>query len=590
MKGVFFMEIKNLEIKNYGGVAHVTVPDGKLTALLGKNGVGKSTTIDAIRFLLTGKSSYGVKQGATEGSIKAVVCGVNVQRYISTSGTSLYMAGKKTTNKSFEEFLEREGININALKLTTSSELLEAMNAGQLSDFFIKNNYLPVELTTEDIILSLGPDMSEQAIEELKKEFPEGTFSISEISRVYDVFFKRRREHKAVYKMPKVMEKPVGDLLDLKSQYEEICKKEGAASAAKEAYHLFTETQRNLQKYKETMLNLANEIAAIPYKGDDVSKEIELLQKQLDDGKERINSLTSQITVLVNTYNTNKELLDKLCADTCPLDCSIKCTTDKSSIRKKINDLLSEVASNGARLKEERKKIKEDLEQLYKKKVELETQQKDFEKRCNLENQMKSLPKPNKVEKPAVEPDNTDYSRKKIQIQNLIQAHQEYDVFLKESEKQKKIKQIIDTSDELVKALGSKSSLMEQIISIGISDLEEVCNEQARKIKSNYRLKFAAEAGLKVTIIPKAGGAELPISGLSTGERTIALLLLMDLINQVSGANILLLDDMEKLDVVNMSQVSKFLKEIECDKIYVASVAHSGIEKMLNPDVIVKYS
>lgn len=64
------MNITKIRIKNLFGISEYE-GDGRSVELSGKNGVGKSSVIDAIRYALTNKSSreYIVRQGETEGEI-----------------------------------------------------------------------------------------------------------------------------------------------------------------------------------------------------------------------------------------------------------------------------------------------------------------------------------------------------------------------------------------------------------------------------------------------------------------------------------------------------------------------------------------
>ena len=64
------MNVTKIKIKNLFGIKEYET-DGSSLELSGKNGVGKSSVIDAIRYALTNKSSreYIVRQGETEGEI-----------------------------------------------------------------------------------------------------------------------------------------------------------------------------------------------------------------------------------------------------------------------------------------------------------------------------------------------------------------------------------------------------------------------------------------------------------------------------------------------------------------------------------------
>lgn len=64
------MKVSKLKIKNLYGIEELTL-DGKSIELIGNNGVGKSSVLDAIRLALTNNSKrkYVIKKGETEGSV-----------------------------------------------------------------------------------------------------------------------------------------------------------------------------------------------------------------------------------------------------------------------------------------------------------------------------------------------------------------------------------------------------------------------------------------------------------------------------------------------------------------------------------------
>ena len=64
------MKVTKLKIKNLYGIEELNL-DGKSIELVGSNGVGKSSVLDAIRLALTNNSKrkYIVKKGETEGSV-----------------------------------------------------------------------------------------------------------------------------------------------------------------------------------------------------------------------------------------------------------------------------------------------------------------------------------------------------------------------------------------------------------------------------------------------------------------------------------------------------------------------------------------
>lgn len=70
-----------IEVENVGPVARVTIPvpvDGGLVVLRGRNGSGKTTTLDAIQTVATGKGKLDVRDGELRGEVRAFGATVTV--------------------------------------------------------------------------------------------------------------------------------------------------------------------------------------------------------------------------------------------------------------------------------------------------------------------------------------------------------------------------------------------------------------------------------------------------------------------------------------------------------------------------------
>ena len=98
------MKVTKLKIKNLYGIEELNL-DGKSIELVGSNGVGKSSVLDAIRLALTNNSKrkYIVKKGETEGSV-----------YVEL-GNGITIDRKKRTDKSdYKSIKDGTGNEINS--------------------------------------------------------------------------------------------------------------------------------------------------------------------------------------------------------------------------------------------------------------------------------------------------------------------------------------------------------------------------------------------------------------------------------------------------------------------------------------------
>ena len=97
------MNITKIKIKNLFGMREYDA-DGKSIELIGKNGVGKSSVIDAIKYALTNKSDrdYIVRSGETEGEI------------IIETDTGLSIDRKCRTNQADYKAIKQSGVSVNS--------------------------------------------------------------------------------------------------------------------------------------------------------------------------------------------------------------------------------------------------------------------------------------------------------------------------------------------------------------------------------------------------------------------------------------------------------------------------------------------
>lgn len=97
------MNITKIKIKNLFGIREYDA-DGKSIELIGKNGVGKSSVIDAIKYALTNKSDrdYIVRSGETEGEI------------IIETDTGLSIDRKCRTNQVDYKAIKQSGVSVNS--------------------------------------------------------------------------------------------------------------------------------------------------------------------------------------------------------------------------------------------------------------------------------------------------------------------------------------------------------------------------------------------------------------------------------------------------------------------------------------------
>ena len=100
------MKIAKIIINNFRGITTETLLPDKINVLLGHCGTGKSSTMDAIKWGLTGKiTKEDIRYDSPEASIKIIFDdGTSIMRTQSAKATN-YVNEKVATEKATNEFL-----------------------------------------------------------------------------------------------------------------------------------------------------------------------------------------------------------------------------------------------------------------------------------------------------------------------------------------------------------------------------------------------------------------------------------------------------------------------------------------------------
>lgn len=131
------MKIKSILINNFKGINCLEfIPGNKTVALIGKNGIGKTSFLEAVRFALTGDAPNNcITDGATESTVLVRLEDGNEfsrTKYVSKP-TKIRVNGRTTTAKNLETLLATiTGLSDDALRIATSSEVLAGLKPSEI--------------------------------------------------------------------------------------------------------------------------------------------------------------------------------------------------------------------------------------------------------------------------------------------------------------------------------------------------------------------------------------------------------------------------------------------------------------------------
>ena len=552
------MVIEKIIGTNFKGFKEMTYePKEKMTVLTGKNGVGKSRFIQLIRYALTGDlPNDPISYGEEEMSVSVKLgSGTEFSRYINaTKPSKITLCGKPSTAKNLTEVLQAEtGIEQSVMKISSSAEIIDKMEPDELCQLLLK--YIPEEIDF-DTVISYIPDVTPEIITELSQILPQmpDKFGTETINEAYEAFAEIRKETKKERDSCKIKansyigEPPKRSLADVEKAHEELVKKEASASATVALNKAYKQAVELKEQQDKDIKELTDKINTNTSSKPNPNILSDILAKKKTCNEDILEAGKLQQT-LVNTI----ELLNKTIVDinkpVCPISKELVCTTDRSSIKEELKDSLKDNTEGLEYQKQEIKKLQTVLAGQSQKEEEYRKNFSEYEKKVLLMTQLAGIKK-NMIKVPAkpVSVENADYTQAKNELKHEMELVRTYEACRKEKDKLEVFENRVKLYENIVRSLAPKGEVMEGIAKHYISIFESVCNDRAKKLQPDFLIRLIYEDGVKILCQPKAGSDFYPYADLSAGQKAVVVFLLLDMLNALTGFNILILDELGTLD------------------------------------------
>lgn len=329
------------------------------------------------------------------------------------------------------------------------------------------------------------------------------------------------------------------------------------------------------------MKKLQDEALTIHFKGHSAAE-----QQQMENGRAKNEEMMLKIASQKATVNQNiaifQKTLDSLGRPVCPISSKLVCTTDKTGIKTELensisdnNKLLNDLAKQEVTCqkalddyktwKEQRDK---DLEN-YQKKLQITTRYKALN-----EHPVVVPEKPVVVESVSVHDKKVALLAEKANCDNYVEMGKLLK-FIKEEEEKIKV------LDYLVSAFKDKGEVKEKIINNFLDIFEATMNERAAQFCPGYSIELSASAGFKVALKTPYNERAYNINTLSGGEKLITRFLLLDMLNALTGTQIMFIDNVEALDEDALTHLANILNNEDFkeayDHVFIAGVNHPDV-------------
>lgn len=590
------MEIKEIKIENYRGKSFNFQPD-RINVLLKENGTGKTSLCDAIRYGITGLIP---KDDVRNTSVSILYAnGLDTERSRNKL-TICRIAGKKVLEMDLnKKIVDTIHIPLEDIKVVSSSEVFFSLKPGDLLKLLMK--YIPEQLDF-DTVMHYFTALTNEIVEECSLFFPAmpEKFDISWIEKAHLYFFNERRDLKAILQSrggvlnsilavepSRTIEETDQELLNLALQEKEMADLNRKLREYKTAKKK-RETQE--QRIKELTQKI-NELVKPEKPDEELLKQLEARRKEADIQK--LQASTDLATVKSN-IQLFERTLNGLSTEKCPISEKLVCTTNKSIILAEITGLIEKNRILQADLE---KKIKEQdriLSECAKAQFKYTENKRTYEIQQRYQSDLNLYQENLTVvpDEPKTQMDSETINQKKAR---LLREKKDFEDFQKRKTVQKEVDELvrkIKMYDYIISALGDKGEVKKQIISYYLSMFSDVCNNCAKDFAPGFEFSFLAENGAKIMVKTPKSKDFNGLDALSNGECTIAAFILMDMLNQLSGARLLFIDNIESLDKDNLVYLKHLLEDQgfqnRYDHIFICGVNHESIKEIFD-DMIANY-
>jgi recombinational DNA repair ATPase RecF len=568
----------HLTITNFKNIESMSFsPEHKITLAIAPNGTGKTSFLEAVRFAVTGDAPDScIRDGCDSTTVDAVLAdGTEFSRTKYNDKPSVVKVnGKRTPAKNLDTTIETmTGVNKTTMKVTTSSDVLKSLSPAEFGDFLM--SYVPEQLDF-DTVCSYIAGITPSEVSELSAVLPSMPvkFGMDKIKDAQTYFFEERKNIKKdiLARTGKVSmytgSKPSRPRNAIESDVKELMKLEGGYEASKTAMKLYEVAVKNKEAAELNVKQLKEKIDANKATAPNISLLTDI-QKKLESGKEKLVNIKSMIQLMETDISTFTDSLENLSKPVCPLSGSLICTTDKTTVKTELEELIQSNREGLVYQKKEEEECLKNIAVLTSAEEDYRANERSYSEKTMLNMQYEAakkripiLPaKPNEIEE-------RDFHSELAELQKVLDAWKAYEENEKTIESISVLEMRRDTLDRLYKALEPKGAVTSEIMAHYMTIFEDVINKRAAELRTGFTMKFVSEDGVNYYIQTDPSREYRLFEFLSHGEQTLAVFLLLDMLNTLCNTRLLLMDDLNHLDKESFTALYTLITSAEVQDAY----------------------
>lgn len=567
--------INYIRIINFKGISVQTVYFSKTGTnfKFGKNGIGKTSFLEAVRFALTGKKPKNMlKIGESYGSVFITFNDPNEttvlrEFYADEKKPNKVKVNDKTcTAKEAQKVIcDLIGTSEDKLDVLTSTEVLHELINGNLGAFLL--DFLGEDFDLDSFYSLVEFSDKEKAYIRREKILPK-CFDVQIFGDVYKTLFAQRAEFKKAAAAAKVKveayagpEEPFFKTEeDMKKAEEEYIKAKFDAERVEKERKKYTKASDEymLRMAEKVRLESAYKVATEYYREDITDESLVTRQNALNEVMKNIYNLQAIIASNTKVVDNQTTILKALDTDICPISSCLVCRTDKTKAKADVEEAIRE-AQNAIDIAKkslsdnqiQEKAIKADMDTIRK---QLKHNREYLDSKVRYESYVVG----EKPEKPEL-PETTEPSKDFLIYK---QEWEEYSRFIANKEEYIFWQEKLDVVSSLTQKFSPKGVVNASVMKHYCDIFNETAETYTEKL--GCKIQFVPDNG--VQLFYKQGESEwVNFANLSSGEKLILSIIVYVVLNTLLGTEIILLDNFNDLDKENVKKVKALFDEIDKD-------------------------
>lgn len=586
-----YMIFTKIGIENYRAIDHLEYePQNRIACLSGSNGRGKSSFFSALYTGLTGNiDKTNVQNGKEYAEIQIETLDrdqnmVSILRKIPRQKPNqLKINGKTTKIADGNQFISSiMNMPISDFQIVTSSDVMTHLKPREFSDFLVK--YIPEKLNL-DQLLKFDPTLVEAEKNLLRAQVKDqNEITIPDIKNIYkqfrDLDLSTKRE---IERLEALIQTYMQEHHGATTRTQEVIQADLSKTSNLEAQYIAAEKRKKTnQQLLQIIQSLQTELQGkklveLKYKSQDIYHYVQ----QLYNYK---RPMESQLRINDNTIQKMNQYIASMQKSQCPLHQDIVCQTDKSAVIREMQNTIQSLQQNNLEIKANIKKATKtitDYEAYYQKLLEAEKYNQELALKQN------QLEEHKKVYQASVQETNGpkisknyDFKAKKDALMMEFQERLKYEQHLQSQNNLKKQKELHEYYQKLIKFLAMDGIAIEKITEYYLNLFNQTIAARIQLLNIDLNIQFVLDDGISYRVYKQGTNECLEYEQLSTGEKKIIAFLILDLLNILSGARLMFLDDLNDLDVQTFEHFIQMITNPEFQKYY----DHIFIGTVLNSD------